>query len=149
MRDSGSHRHSSATAQAAHLPSPPDRQNSRDSLAGAGWGGTPEDLSALLPPGLQGKPPFSWLRFNSLPRGRRNDPLAKLLGDLSHEQRQAWLKQMYGHERPDLTIDRADLDAPSFLVLGDTGEGDISQYAPISVIESVAAGTDFMITCSD
>ena len=56
------------------LPSTPGRENSRDSLAGAGWGGTPEDLSALLPPALQGKPPFSWLRLKSLTGGRRNDP---------------------------------------------------------------------------
>jgi Calcineurin-like phosphoesterase len=149
MRASRAHRRPSATAQARRLPSPPDRQNSRDSIAGAGWDGTPEDLSALLPPALQGKPPFSWLRFKSLTGGRRNDPLAKLLGDPSHEQRQAWLKQMYGDERPDFTIDRTDLDAPSFLVLGDAGEGDISQYAPMSIIESMAAGTDFMVICSD
>ena len=102
-----------------------------------------------MPPALRGKPPFSWLRFKSLTGGRRNDPLAKLLGDPSHERRQAWLKQMYGDDRPDLTIDRTDLDTPSFLLLGDTGEGDISQYAPMSVIESVAPGTDFMVICSD
>ena len=130
-------------------PSSPGRENSRDSLGGAGWGAIAEDLSALLPPALQGKPPFSWLRLKSLTGGRRNDPLAKLLGDPSHERRQAWLNQMYGDGRPDLTIDRTDLDAPSFLLLGDTGEGDISQYAPMSIIESVAAGTDFMVICSD
>jgi hypothetical protein len=33
-----------------HLPSaPPDSENSRDSFVGAGWGGTPEELWALLP----------------------------------------------------------------------------------------------------
>jgi hypothetical protein len=41
------------------------------------------------------------------------------------------------------------LDAPSFLLLGETGEGDISQYIPMSVIESVAPDTDSMIICSD
>jgi hypothetical protein len=40
------------------------------------------------------------------------------------------------------------LDAPSFLLLGDTGEGDISQYAPISIIDSVAPNTNFMVICS-
>jgi hypothetical protein len=132
-----------------HLPSPTNWENSRDSLAGAGWGGTPEDLSAMLPRALQGEPAFSWLRLKSITGGRRNDPLAKLLGDPSHERRQAWLKEMYGNGRPDLTIDRTDLDAPSLLLLGDTGEGDISQYAPLSVIDSVASGTDFMVICSD
>jgi hypothetical protein len=149
MRGSGAQRRSEATANAGYAPSPPNWETSRDSLSGAGWGGTPEELSALLPVALRGKPPFSWLRLKSLTGGRRNDPLAKLLGDPSHERRPAWLKQMYGDERPDLTIDRTDLDAPSFLLLGDTGEGDISQYAPMSVIESVAPGTDFMVICSD
>jgi hypothetical protein len=72
-----------------HLPSLPNWENSPNSLAGAGWGGTPEDLCALLPPALQVEPPFSWLRLKSLTGGRRNDPLAKLLGDPSHERRQA------------------------------------------------------------
>jgi hypothetical protein len=89
------------------------------------------------------------LRLKSLTGGRRNDPLARLLGDPSHAQRQAWLRQMYGDEAPELTIARSDLDAPSFLLLGDTGEGDISQYAPMSVIDSVAPNTDFMVICSD
>jgi hypothetical protein len=130
-------------------PPPLHRENSRDSLAGAGWGGIPEDLSALLPSALRSKPPFSWLEFKALTGGRRNDPLAKLLVDPSHERRRAWLKQMYGDERPDLTIDRTDLNTLSFLLLGDTGEGDISQYAPMSVIDSVTPGSNFMIICSD
>jgi hypothetical protein len=58
----------------------PGWENSRDSFAGAGWGGTPEDLSALLPPALQGEPAFSRVRLKSLTGGRRNYPLAKLLG---------------------------------------------------------------------
>jgi hypothetical protein len=142
-------RQMSNSTSAGHLPSPPDWENSRDSLAGAGWGGTAEDLAALLPPALQTEPAFSWLRFKSLTGGRRNDPLAKLLGDPSHERRQAWLNQMYGDGTPDFTIDRTDLDAPTFLLLGDTGEGDISQYAPMSIIDAVGPGTDFMVICSD
>jgi hypothetical protein len=66
MRASGAHRRSSATANAGRVPSPPNWENSRDSLAGAGWGGTPENLSALLPPTLQDEPPFSWLRLKVL-----------------------------------------------------------------------------------
>jgi hypothetical protein len=139
----------SNSTSTGHVPSPSGLENSRDSLAGAGWGGTPEDLPALLPPALQVEPAFSWLRLKSLTGGRRNDPLAKLLGDPSPERRQAWLNQMYGDGIPDLTIDRTDLNAVSFLLLGDTGEGDISQYAPMSIIDSVAAGTDFMMICSD
>jgi hypothetical protein len=149
MRTSRTHRRSSATAHGVREGPSNSWENSRDSLAGAGWGGTPEDLSALLPPALQVEPPFSWLRLKSLTGGRRNDPLAKLLGDPSHERRQAWLNQMYGDGTPDLTIDRTDLDALSFLLLGDTGEGDISQYAPMSIIDALAPDTDFMMICSD
>jgi hypothetical protein len=81
MSASGIHRRSSATTQGVlkepststgQLLSPPGWENSRDSLAGAGWGGTPEDLSALLPPALQVVPTFSWLRLKSLTGGRRN-----------------------------------------------------------------------------
>jgi hypothetical protein len=63
----------------------------------------------------------------------------------------AWLNQMYGTELKyrSSPIDPTDLDAPSFPLLGDTGEGDISQYAPTSIIDSVAPGTDFMMICSD
>jgi hypothetical protein len=168
MKASGTHRRSSATPQgvlkwpanfeepghmsnrtsSGQLPSPPDWENSRDSVAGAGWGGAAEDLSALMPPALQDKPAFSWLRLKSLTGGRRNDPLAKLLSDPSPERRRAWLNQMYGDGVPDLTIDRTDLDGLSFLLLGDTGEGDISQYAPMSIIDTVAPGTDFMVILS-
>jgi hypothetical protein len=56
---------------------------------------------------------------------------------------------MFGDDVPNLTIDRTDLDAQSFLTLGDTGEGDISQYAPMSVIDSLAPGSDIMVICSD
>ena len=78
MRASGAHRRSSATANAGRAPSPSNWENSRDSFAGVGWGGTPENLSALLPPALQVEPPFSGPRLKSLTGGRRNDPLAKL-----------------------------------------------------------------------
>jgi hypothetical protein len=118
-------------------------------VAGAGWGGIPEDLTALLPPAMQLQPPFSWLRWKSLTGGRRNDPLARLLGDPSRERRNAWLNHMYGDRRPDLTVDRNDLSQPSFLIMGDTGEGDISQYAPVSIMQSAGADTDFAVICGD
>jgi hypothetical protein len=65
--------HISDRTSTGHFPSPPDWGDSSDSVAGAGWGGTPE-LSALMPPALQVEPAFSWLRLKSLTGGRRNDP---------------------------------------------------------------------------
>jgi len=49
-----------------------------------------------------------------------------------------------------LTVDRSGGDETvSFLVLGDTGEGDESQFAVVGSLLSQAAGTDFMFICSD
>jgi len=49
----------------------------------------------------------------------------------------------------DLTIDRRDLAAPSFLVAGDTREGDASQWAVVPRIEQIAEQTEFMVIASD
>lgn len=123
--------------------------NSRNSIAGAGWSSQPRDLEALLPQAMRGKPPFHWLRPKVLMGGRRNDVVAKVLGDPSHELRELWLRDRYGDGPRDLTIDRTDLSEPSFIVMGDTGEGDLSQYAPLEVLQAVGADTDFLVICSD
>jgi 3',5'-cyclic AMP phosphodiesterase CpdA len=127
----------------------PAGTTSRDSVAGAGWFGEPRDLDALLPEAVKGKPSFYWLRPKVLMGGRRNDVVAKVLGDPSHELRELWLRDRYGDGPRDLTIDRTELDEPTFIVMGDTGEGDISQYAPLPVLAAVGADTDFMVICSD
>jgi hypothetical protein len=127
----------------------PDSHNSRESITGAGWACAPRDLNALLPAALQGKPAFSWLRPKVLLGGRRNDVVAKVFGDPSHELRELWLNELYPDGNRSLTIDRTDLAEPSFIVMGDTGEGDISQYAPLAVLDEVGRDTDFLVSCSD
>jgi len=123
--------------------------NSRESIAGAGWSGEPTDLNALLPDALRGKPSFSWLRPKVLLGGRRNDVVAKYLGDPSHDLRELWLRALYDDRPRELTVDRTDLNEPSVLIIGDTGEGDMSQYAPLAVLDAIGGDTDFMVICSD
>jgi Calcineurin-like phosphoesterase len=128
--------------------SQPSAGTSRDSVAGAGWRCRGRDLKALLPPGRRDKPPFAWLRAGTLWQSR-NDQLAKWLGDPSPYQREVWLGDWYGDARPDLKIDRKELAEPSFIVVGDVGEGDTSQYALLATLAEVGRGTDFMVICSD
>jgi hypothetical protein len=129
--------------QAPQLPA-----NSRDSVAGAGWHCPPRDLKALLPAGSRGKPSFKWLNAAAL-LDSRNDQLAKLLGDPSREQRELWLRDWHGTAPRPMRVDRTDLSQPSFVLLGDTGEGDESQYALLAVLERFGGDTDFMVICSD
>ncbi len=50
----------------------------------------------------------------------------------------------------DLTIKHpTEHNRVSFLVLGDPGEGDASQYAVVPPLERIAPDTDFMVICSD
>ncbi|HMJ96279.1 MAG TPA: metallophosphoesterase, partial [Thermoleophilaceae bacterium] len=52
-----------------------------------------------------------------------------------------------GHD-PDFVVSRGD-GPMSFLLLGDPGEGDDSQYAVVPPLLSQAAGVDFTVICSD
>ncbi|MDP8968140.1 MAG: metallophosphoesterase [Actinomycetota bacterium] len=122
--------------------------NSRGSVAGAGWRCPARDLKALLPAERRGKPPFRWSNLGTLLESR-NDQLAKWLGDPSPEQRQLWLRDRYGDSSPDLRLDRTDLSEPSLLLVGDTGEGDASQYALLALLEHLGQDSDFMVICSD
>jgi Calcineurin-like phosphoesterase len=121
---------------------------SRDSVAGAGWHCPSRDLKGLLPPGRRNKPAFGWTHLKTIWEAR-NDFLAKKVSDPSAVQRELWLDDWYGRSRPDFRIDRTDLAEPSFVVLGDTGEGDASQYALLAVLQSAGSATDFMVVCSD
>jgi hypothetical protein len=79
----------------------------------------------------------------------RNDQLARWLGDPSPDQRESWPNDWYGQARPELKIDRKGLTEPSFVVVGDVGEGDTSQYALLAALDEFGRGTDFMVICSD
>lgn len=122
----------------------------------AGWrcreeGSYPARLEKALriPPGTKDRDAgparqFRWSLFTG--RQARNEKLAKL-HDPSNDQRRAWMADRHGDDlivSLDLPSDRA-----SFLVLGDPGEGDASQFAVVEPLLRIGADTDFMVVASD
>jgi hypothetical protein len=96
---------------------------------------------------------MSWLRPSVLWRSR-NDLIAKHLYDPTDAARSRWIA--LAHERArrtgadgDFVVRRGNGDATSLLLIGDSGEGDDSQYAVIPSLLSQAEGIDFAVICSD
>ncbi len=119
--------------------------SSRDSLAGAGW----RCAQASLP--SYGGRPFSWIDPVPLWQSR-NQNLIRVVGDPTNEERRLWmgLQRRAGKLTEDLTIrEHAGREEVSFIVVGDTGEGDASQHAVVKTILACGRDTDFMVICSD
>ncbi len=117
--------------------------SSRESAEGAGWTCTqPGSYRALLPTKVTR---LSWFNPKMLWRSR-NDVLARL-SDPVPQERARWV----GEVGPDdLTVDLTSrLGAFTFLLMGDTGEGDDSQYAVVPPLLAHAPGTAFLLICSD
>jgi hypothetical protein len=132
--------------------------SSRDSAAGAGWREPGEPVQRGLWTSLLGKRlhppsrPFRWISADALLKSY-NDVLTKFAGErIVYEQRQRWVRRLREAGRTEgfdgLVVDRLDLAEPRFLLVGDPGEGDASQYCVATAIRSVP-GTDFMVVCSD
>ncbi|MCW2914599.1 MAG: hypothetical protein JWN52_2667 [Actinomycetia bacterium] len=93
-------------------------------------------------------PHISWLRPSVLWESR-NDIIARWFGDPTDDIRRRLIAgQLSRGADTSFTMHRPD-EGFSFLVLGDTGEGDKSQYAVIPGALKVGEGTDFMIIASD
>jgi hypothetical protein len=119
--------------------------SSRDSLAGAGW--SCEETG--VPP--SGGRRFSWIDPVPLWQSR-NQNLARFFGDPTNQERRLWmrLQRQAGEFAEDLTIrERAGREDVSFIVIGDTGEGDASQHAVVKPLLARGRDTDFMVICSD
>jgi hypothetical protein len=117
--------------------------SSRTSAGGAGWGASPGSFLGLLPEPR----PKRLSYFN--PRTLlvcRNDVLARRLSDPVPQFRARWSDQDGDADR---TVDLSRLDRFSFLLMGDTGEGDASQYALVPPLLAQAEGTAFLFLCSD
>lgn len=120
--------------------------SSRVSEEGAGWKcqqiGTFKDLR----PNRQS---FSWLNPATLWRSR-NEILAGLFGDPSGEVRKRWMaaQEARGVD-PELRIRPPVGDNFTFLLLGDPGEGDASQYAVVPGLLRLGAETSFAVVASD
>ena len=119
--------------------------SSRDSLAGAGW-----QCEEIGVPASAGRS-FSWIDPVPLWQSR-NQNLAPLLGDPTNDERRLWmeLQRRAGKLPEDLILtDHADREDVSFIVVGDTGEGDASQRAVVKPLLARGRDTDFMVVCSD
>jgi calcineurin-like phosphoesterase family protein len=126
----------------------PAPANSRTSEDGAGWECSARGrFHALMPPKGQVKR-FSWRHPGVLWRSR-NDWVAERFGDPSHGLRRDWVRALRERDPEHaFTIERTDPEF-SFLLLGDTGEGDFSQYAVVPPMLARGGDTDFMVVCSD
>jgi hypothetical protein len=120
-------------------------ESSRDSHAGAGWGCVAGDYKKDL---TKLDVPFSWLNPKPLWHSR-NDRLIRWFGDdPTNRRRVEWMEGRRA-ANPELLVDYADRDPISFLVMGDTGEGDDSQYAVVRPLLSQAKDAAFLFICSD
>ncbi|MCX5000106.1 metallophosphoesterase [Streptomyces longwoodensis] len=121
--------------------------SSRDTAAGAGWGDAERGVYRHLVPERVEK--ISWLNPRLL-WAARNGVLASWFGDPTGRTRDRWVAQRAAAGAPaDKVIRRDDPDRFSFMVLGDTGEGDEPQYAVIPGLLTVGQGTAFAVVASD
>src|SRR5919109_2415120 len=121
--------------------------SSRTSTAGAGWeacsgcGAWKDDVP-------KDAKPLSGLRPATLGRSR-NDVIARRFHDPVDAARMRWARLARERGGGDFVVQRATGDVTSFLVVGDPGEGDDSQYAVVPGLLSQAEGIDFAVICSD
>ncbi|MBA2782960.1 MAG: hypothetical protein H0T74_08580, partial [Rubrobacteraceae bacterium] len=120
--------------------------SSHDSIEGAGWDCRQTGSFVKLIPSDGRRRHFSWLDPRLLWQARRNDLIARFLSDPTNDERRRWVAaQLESAEVPDdLIIDRTDLNSARFLVLGDTGEGDASQFALVPPLLESGKDTHFM-----
>ncbi len=87
---------------------------------------------------------FSWVALRPL-ISSLNDRLNRYAPTLVTDLRREWLTRQDCGDR--LIVDRT--GCSSFIVLGDPGEQDASQYVVVPALREQAAGVDFMVICSD
>lgn len=121
--------------------------SSRDTAAGAGWGDADRGTYRHLMPG--GVEKISWLNPRLL-WAARNGVLASWFGDPTGRTRSRLVAQRAAAGAPaDKVVRRDDPDEFSFMVIGDTGEGDDPQYAVVPGFLRVSQGTSFTVLASD
>ena len=125
--------------------------SSRASLAGAGWHcRQPGSFRDLIPSEARRRH-FSWLDPRILWQARRNEFVARFLSDPVNDERRRLVAIQ--RQRPDVPgdfiIDCSDLASVKFLVVGDTGEGDESQFAVVPPLLQHGRDTQLTVICSD
>ncbi|MGI8461122.1 MAG: hypothetical protein ACR2OC_05730, partial [Solirubrobacterales bacterium] len=145
-----------------------DAGSSARSRGAAGWDRPDEQPDPRIGELLGARPSVRWRNFSWISPGpllsAANDQIAKNLDDVVLERRAQWIaaQAASGVEdwAPDFVVDleselraeRGRDDSVSFIVLGDPGEIDASQYAVVSPLEQVAGeggGADFLFLLSD
>jgi hypothetical protein len=122
------------------------RASSRVSEEGAGWACGQIGTFPRLRPDRHG---FSWLNLRTLWRSR-NEILAGLFGDPSGQVRERWVASQRERGADAEFRIRPDVgESFDFLLLGDTGEGDASQYAVVPGMLKAGQGTAFAVIASD
>ncbi|MGW2523443.1 metallophosphoesterase family protein [Streptomyces sp. NPDC001617] len=121
--------------------------SSRDTAEGAGWGSAePGEYKQLMPAKVE---KLSWFNPKTL-WAARNGVLSSWFGDPTGHTRSRWVAQREAAGAPaDKVIRRDDPGRFSFMVIGDTGEGDDSQYAVVPGFLKIGQGTDFAVVTSD
>ncbi|MFF4315513.1 metallophosphoesterase family protein [Streptomyces sp. NPDC001507] len=121
--------------------------SSRDTAEGAGWGETERGAYRQLMPDHGEK--LFWFNPRTM-WAARNGVLASWFGDPTGRTRSRWVAQRAAAGAPaDKLIRRHEADRFSFMVIGDTGEGDDSQYAVVPGFLQASQDTDFAVIASD
>jgi calcineurin-like phosphoesterase family protein len=135
------------------------RPSSRLSLEGAGWEPQPDELGHFQLLCRRERGWLSWFPTWLRPRAwlaARNEKLVLFtrglgrfaIPDPTTAQRRLWLEEL---GRPALTVRAPSRRRHSFLLVGDSGEGDCSQMAVVTPLlnEDRRRRTDFMLILSD
>jgi MFS family permease len=137
---------------------PPAADNSRETAARAGWrapqpkrpyGAAWEDLFARRKRTRWGN--FFWISPAPL-LASMNDKVVKGLDDLVNEVRPRWVAAQRAAGRLDQGLavhEHAGKERFSFLIIGDPGEQDASQYAVVEPLLEVGDDTEFALIASD
>ncbi|MGI8596666.1 MAG: metallophosphoesterase [Thermoleophilaceae bacterium] len=130
-------------------------EGSHADRAAAGWGGkSDKPYDARWEILMQSRERTRWGNFawfSPAPLlASVNDVIAKGLDDLVNARRPVWVAGQRAAGKTDLVIHRHRAQAKaSFLVMGDPGEADASQYAVVAPLLAEGGDTDFMLIASD
>jgi Calcineurin-like phosphoesterase len=115
----------------------------------AGWGKCKAVKPVAIPAAAGQSRKFSWASPRPLWQCR-NQIIGQVLGDPTAEHRKRWLELLGRDAQGPMLVDAYKGDKPtSFVVLGDTGEADASQYRVVPTLLEQAGDTDFMFICGD
>jgi hypothetical protein len=122
------------------------QHSSRVSEEGAGWACSQLGTYDGLRPDHKG---FTWFNPRTLWHSR-NEVVSSLFGDPVGQVRRGWMAAQHARGAdPELRITPGVGDDFTFLLLGDTGEGDASQYAVVPGLLKVGEDTSFAVIASD